>query len=115
MRELLARLERTRILVGRCLSYGDGIAYWPLAEILKGLAGISDDDPADPGVERVEALAAELLPDLRTRTAALAFTVCLDTSDEEFARLQPSALRVELTAPGARCSRHSQNVSRSSL
>ena len=96
VRELLARLEGTRILVGRCLSYGDGVAYWPLAEILKRLAGISDDDTADVGVARVEALAAELLPDLPHAAAALAFTVCLDTGDEEFARLQPSALRVEL-------------------
>src|SRR5438093_7295974 len=27
-------------LRGRCLPYGDGITYWPLAEILKGHAGI---------------------------------------------------------------------------
>ena len=43
VRELLGRLARRRpprILVGRCLSYGDGITYWPLAEILKGLADI---------------------------------------------------------------------------
>ena len=28
------------VLRGRCLPYGDGITYWPLAEILKGHAGI---------------------------------------------------------------------------
>ena len=31
-RELLARAQ-ARVIVGRCLSYGEGITYWPLAEI----------------------------------------------------------------------------------
>jgi class 3 adenylate cyclase/tetratricopeptide (TPR) repeat protein len=31
-RELLARCS-ARVLVGRCLSYGEGITYWPLAEL----------------------------------------------------------------------------------
>ena len=32
VRELLARTG-ARVLVGRCLSYGEGITYWPLAEV----------------------------------------------------------------------------------
>src|SRR5437870_13146526 len=39
------------ILRGRCLPYGDGITYWPLAEILKGYAGILDSDPPELAVE----------------------------------------------------------------
>ncbi|MGH3143252.1 MAG: adenylate/guanylate cyclase domain-containing protein, partial [Gaiellales bacterium] len=31
-RELLGRVE-ARVVVGRCLSYGEGITYWPLQEI----------------------------------------------------------------------------------
>ena len=31
-------------LRGRCLPYGDGITYWPLAEILKAQAGVLDTD-----------------------------------------------------------------------
>jgi hypothetical protein len=31
--------------VGRCLPYGDGITYWPLAEVLKEHFGIFDNDP----------------------------------------------------------------------
>ena len=38
-----------RMLVGRCLSYGDGVTYWPLAEIVRVAAVI---DPLD-GVETV--------------------------------------------------------------
>jgi class 3 adenylate cyclase/tetratricopeptide (TPR) repeat protein len=32
VREFLTR-ARVRVLVGRCLSYGDGITYWPLSEV----------------------------------------------------------------------------------
>jgi class 3 adenylate cyclase len=39
--------------VGRCLPYGDGITYWPLAEILKEHFGIFDDDPAEVVLERL--------------------------------------------------------------
>ena len=41
------------VLRGRCLPYGDGITYWPLAEILKGHAGILDSDPPELAVEKV--------------------------------------------------------------
>jgi class 3 adenylate cyclase len=46
-REFVAGLERTMVLVGRCLPYGEGITYWPLAEMVKTSAGIADDDPAE--------------------------------------------------------------------
>src|SRR6266508_4702641 len=43
--ELVARSTGTaRALHGRCLSYGDGITFWPLAEVARQAAGISDDD-----------------------------------------------------------------------
>jgi tetratricopeptide (TPR) repeat protein len=32
---------------GRCLSYGDGITYWPIVEILTAAAGIADVDGSD--------------------------------------------------------------------
>jgi len=31
---------------GRCLSYGDGVAFWALAEIVRQRLGIAEDDPA---------------------------------------------------------------------
>jgi class 3 adenylate cyclase/tetratricopeptide (TPR) repeat protein len=31
--------SRARFVVGRCLSYGEGITYWPLAEIVKEVTG----------------------------------------------------------------------------
>ena len=105
VRELLRRLaaapDPPRVLVGRCLSYGDGIAYWPLAEILKGLAGLSDDEPAGAALERIDELVADALESSATDvralgSAALAFTLGLDADNAEFTKLQPSAIRAEL-------------------
>jgi class 3 adenylate cyclase/tetratricopeptide (TPR) repeat protein len=47
--EIASALEAdgARVVRGRCLPYGDGLTYWPLAEILKADAGISDSDPAE--------------------------------------------------------------------
>jgi class 3 adenylate cyclase/tetratricopeptide (TPR) repeat protein len=39
-RELVQRVAgEARVAVGRCLAYGEGITYWPLAEIVRGTAG----------------------------------------------------------------------------
>ena len=35
--EFLASLDGAAVLRGRCLSYGDGITYWPVAEIVRQL------------------------------------------------------------------------------
>ena len=39
-RELVQELgNRARVVVGRCLAYGEGITYWPLSEIVRASAG----------------------------------------------------------------------------
>jgi class 3 adenylate cyclase/tetratricopeptide (TPR) repeat protein len=44
-RELVAGVHAdARVVVGRCLPYGDGITYWPLAEIIRQVAGGDADD-----------------------------------------------------------------------
>jgi class 3 adenylate cyclase len=35
--EFQARLDGARVVGGRCISYGDGVTYWPVIEILKRL------------------------------------------------------------------------------
>ena len=35
------------VVRGRCLPYGDGITYWPLSEILRSIADVSDTDSPD--------------------------------------------------------------------
>jgi class 3 adenylate cyclase/tetratricopeptide (TPR) repeat protein len=39
---------KARIMRGRCLSYGEGITYWPVVEILKQGAALPDGDAARP-------------------------------------------------------------------
>jgi class 3 adenylate cyclase len=40
VRELVSSVDdEARVVVGRCLSYGEGITYWPLAEIVREVAG----------------------------------------------------------------------------
>jgi class 3 adenylate cyclase/tetratricopeptide (TPR) repeat protein len=40
VRELITAIgDEAQVLVGRCLSYGDGITYWPLAEMIRQVAG----------------------------------------------------------------------------
>src|SRR4029453_1151710 len=45
--ELVQELTAGQILIGRCLPYGEGITYWPLAEVAKAHAGVLDNDPAE--------------------------------------------------------------------
>src|SRR6266508_2880058 len=52
-REFVDGLEGSTILVGRALPYGEGITYWPLAEMVKVSAGITDDEPVQEAVEKL--------------------------------------------------------------
>jgi predicted ATPase len=54
-REFVDGVERASILTGRCLPYGEGVTYWPLAEMIKAAAGISDDDPLEEAFEKLRA------------------------------------------------------------
>src|SRR5205085_3263377 len=45
--EFLAGLK-AQVVRGRCLSYGDGITYWPVVEILKQLGALPEGDAARP-------------------------------------------------------------------
>jgi class 3 adenylate cyclase/tetratricopeptide (TPR) repeat protein len=53
IREFLAGVEGATILAGRALPYGEGITYWPLAEMVKSAAGITDDDPMETAREKL--------------------------------------------------------------
>ncbi len=39
-----AQAKTARIVHGRCPPYGDGITFWPLAEVVREAAGITDED-----------------------------------------------------------------------
>ena len=50
--------RRARSLRGRCLSYGDGITFWPFAEMMRTAAGLDDVLPAELARQRILTLAA---------------------------------------------------------
>ena len=62
--------NRARSLQGRCLSYGDGITFWPLAEIVRQAAGIVDDDPLEEARAKFTNLVGDGEPDVTERLAS---------------------------------------------
>jgi class 3 adenylate cyclase len=88
------------ILRGRCLPYGEGVTYWPLAEILKAHAGVLDSDPPEAAIQKIGGSARELLgPDVAAdparAVAALAFTVGLEDPAHPFRSMEPRQVRLE--------------------
>jgi len=60
-----------RVLRGRCLSYGEGITFWPLAEIARDAAGIAENEPADQARARLTGLLGEEAADVADRLASV--------------------------------------------
>jgi tetratricopeptide (TPR) repeat protein len=52
--------DRALVTRGRCLPYGEGITYWPVAEIVRQAAGIEDGDSAEAARERIDTFVAGL-------------------------------------------------------
>ena len=77
--ELAVRVP-ARVLRGRCIPYGEGVAYWPLAEVAKAEAGIFDSDSA---AESLEKLRAAFGGDSESAVQAAAWTIGLDTGSIE--------------------------------
>jgi class 3 adenylate cyclase/tetratricopeptide (TPR) repeat protein len=100
--EFLARAEATEprplVVRGRCPPYGEGVTYWPFAEILKGLGGVRDSDPPEVALDKIRSLGRELLStDVASNpakaTAALAFTVGVEDPSFSFRGLEPREVR----------------------
>jgi class 3 adenylate cyclase/tetratricopeptide (TPR) repeat protein len=82
----------TAVVEGRCLSYGPGVAYLPLFELVRDLCGIAVADPPGVVAAKIELKfkAFELEVSL-ARYLGHAFGVT--TSDPELAELDPQAIR----------------------
>jgi class 3 adenylate cyclase/tetratricopeptide (TPR) repeat protein len=52
---------------GRCLSYGDGVAYWALAEMVRVRAGIVEEEDAATSRARLRSAVEEYVTDERER------------------------------------------------
>ena len=73
-----------RVHRGRCLSYGEGITYWPITEIFKSAAEILQSDDHGAAASKLgdflEALATDDLDELRTIAAALSNLIGIPTT-----------------------------------
>lgn len=83
-----------RVVQGHCLPYGDGLTYWPLAEILKADADILDSDPAGTIVEKaVTQLGARMGEEATGTSAVLLASIGIATATDPLAGLAPAAAR----------------------
>jgi class 3 adenylate cyclase/tetratricopeptide (TPR) repeat protein len=76
--EFLADLD-ARVVRGRCLSYGDGITYWPVIEILKQLAMLPEGEAARP----LQSLLGELDSPAQAAEIAWGFRKLLEQEAQE--------------------------------
>ncbi len=85
-REFAAGLDGATVLAGRCLPYGEGITYWPLAEMVKTAVGIADDDPAEEAFEKLrESCEDEAVADLLALATGVLEAVGGERSQQEIA------------------------------
>ena len=68
--EFVGSLEAgASFLRGRCLPYGDGITYWPLAEAVRQAAGILERDTTDVALQKLSALSGDAEAEERVASA----------------------------------------------
>src|SRR5215204_5130566 len=79
-------LEGATVLSGRSLPYGEGVTYWPLAEMVKSAAGIVDDDPLDVAIEKLRVCCEdEVVADLLGLASGVLEAVHSERSQQEIA------------------------------
>jgi class 3 adenylate cyclase/tetratricopeptide (TPR) repeat protein len=85
-REFVDGAEASTVLAGRCLPYGESVTYWPLAEMVKTVAGISDDDPIEEAFEKLRACCEdEAVADLLGLASGVLEAVQGERSQQEIA------------------------------
>ena len=98
-----AKLEPAPLVrQGRCLPYGDGVTFWPLAEILKRESGSLDSDSQDVARAKLARMGRRLFAsgsdDSDRVIAALALTMGLAVTEPSPSGTSASAIRNELHA-----------------
>jgi class 3 adenylate cyclase/tetratricopeptide (TPR) repeat protein len=61
--------DRAQLLRGTCLPYGEGITFWPIAEIIRSAAGLDTGSDADGARRAIDAISPE--PDVAVRLHSL--------------------------------------------
>jgi class 3 adenylate cyclase/tetratricopeptide (TPR) repeat protein len=70
----------TQVLRGRCLPYGNGITFWPLAEAVREAGGIESEDTPAEAIEKLERLVASAADDAPAIVARVAAAINLSTA-----------------------------------
>ena len=84
--EFSTALDGATVLSGRSLPYGEGVTYWPLAEMVKCAAGIVDDDPLDVAIEKLRSFCEdEVVADLLGLASGVLEAVQAERSQQEIA------------------------------
>ena len=94
-----ANRSRARVVRGRCLPYGEGITWWPVAEVVRAEAGIASEDDRATATAKLGSLLEGTTegPDVAVRLAGL-----IGLSDEPVPAAEaPWALRHLLEALAA--------------
>ncbi len=61
-------VESVRWHRGRCLAYGEGVAYWALAEMVRMRAGILEQEPPESAAAKLRATVEEHIPDVEEQS-----------------------------------------------
>jgi DNA-binding SARP family transcriptional activator len=51
--------QRVRVLRGRCPAYGEGITYWPIAELVRDATSVHDEESLEVALTKLEPLTPE--------------------------------------------------------
>ena len=91
-------VTRARAVRGTCLSYGDGITYWAVAQIVRELAGIGDEHSPAEAQTRIEAHVAALP---NGKAVATTIAQLLGLSDTSATTEQTAAAIADFLTAGA--------------
>jgi class 3 adenylate cyclase len=83
--EFLAALStEALVLKGHCVPYGEGITYWPLAEVVRAAAGIEESDTAEDAQAKLRSLLeGERDADIMARRIASAIGLSVESAPSE--------------------------------
>jgi class 3 adenylate cyclase/tetratricopeptide (TPR) repeat protein len=71
--------DTARRLRGRCLPYGEGITFWPLADVTRAAAAIDDEDSPEVARNKIGVLLPLAMPDRKDVAERIATMVGLST------------------------------------
>ena len=96
---------------GRCLAYGDGVAYWALAEAVKAEAGIDDRDDEAAAADKLHTNVGEVLADpTEAHWVEAPAATARGTRDRHRARERPTRRGLRRVAPLPRGTRRASTA-----